>query len=111
MNILRLLFSGERHVSGEVLDMLIEDIGRGTDPAATASAGIQRPLTVREAEVLALLSTGTPNKIIAHGLGLSESTVKLHIHHIIRKLGVSNRTEAAVAYLSGGGGHAAGAVQ
>ena len=38
MNILRLLFSGERHVSGEVLDMLIEDIGRGTDPAATPSA-------------------------------------------------------------------------
>ena len=40
------------------------------------------------------------NKFIAHHLDLSESTVKLHIHHIISKLGVSNRTEAAIAYLA-----------
>jgi DNA-binding NarL/FixJ family response regulator len=53
-------------------------------------------LTARERAVLGLLGSGTPNKIIAHRLGLSLSTVKAHVHHIIRKLQVGNRTEVAL---------------
>lgn len=55
-------------------------------------------LTVRELEVLAMVARGHQNKIIAADLGLSEHTVKIHIHNIIRKLGVHNRTEAAAIY-------------
>lgn len=55
-------------------------------------------LTNRERDVLAILAKGCQNKIIAAKLGLSENTVKLHIHHIISKLGVHNRTEAAMIY-------------
>ena len=55
-------------------------------------------LTKREKDVLAILAKGCQNKIIATRLGLSENTVKLHIHHIISKLGVHNRTEAAMIY-------------
>ncbi len=55
-------------------------------------------LTKRERDVLAILAKGCQNKIIATHLGLSENTVKLHIHHIISKLGVHNRTEAAMIY-------------
>lgn len=55
-------------------------------------------LTERELEVLAMVSRGHQNKIIAADLGLSEHTVKIHIHNIIRKLGVHNRTEAAAKY-------------
>ena len=45
-----------------------------------------------------MLASGQPNKIIAGQLNLSEHTVKLHIHRIIGKLGVTNRTEAAIWY-------------
>ncbi len=51
-------------------------------------------LTKRENEILARMALGNPNKIIAAALGLSEHTVKIHIHNIITKLGVHNRTEA-----------------
>ncbi|WP_162529995.1 response regulator transcription factor [Stappia sp. BW2] len=56
-------------------------------------------LTRRETEVLCLISEGHQNKIIADKLSLSEHTIKLHIHHIISKLGVSNRTEAAAIFI------------
>ena len=55
-------------------------------------------LTPREREVLALIAQGQQNKTIAANLNLSEHTIKLHIHHIISKMGVSNRTEAAAAF-------------
>ena len=55
-------------------------------------------LTKRENEILARIALGNPNKIIAAALGLSEHTVKIHIHNIIAKLGVHNRTEAVAFY-------------
>jgi DNA-binding NarL/FixJ family response regulator len=54
------------------------------------------PLSERELEVLRLLSTGLSNKEIAPILFISESTVKTHVTHIIAKLGVSDRVQAAV---------------
>ena len=54
-------------------------------------------LTGRQREVLALLARGLPNKLIARELGLSESTVKVHLLAIYRVLAVRNRTEAVVA--------------
>ena len=56
-------------------------------------------LTVREYEVLHMVSRGHQNKIIAAELDLAENTVKIHLHNIIRKLAVSNRTQAAALYL------------
>jgi DNA-binding NarL/FixJ family response regulator len=53
-------------------------------------------LTPREELVFHLLAHGIPNKIIAYKLGMSVNTVKIHVHHIIRKLGVRNRTQVAV---------------
>ena len=53
-------------------------------------------LTHREREILAFLTAGTPNRAIAAELGLKEATVKHHLSSIYRKLGVSNRTEAAL---------------
>ena len=54
-------------------------------------------LTPRELAVLSVLAVGAQNKIIAYRLGMSMSTVKAHMHSIIRKLHVRNRTEAVVA--------------
>jgi DNA-binding NarL/FixJ family response regulator len=53
-------------------------------------------LTPREQAVFKLLSEGLPNKLIARNLGLALSTVKIHVHHILGKLNVQNRTEVAI---------------
>jgi DNA-binding NarL/FixJ family response regulator len=54
-------------------------------------------LTPRQIEVLKRLSTGDANKVIAAEMNLSEATVKMHITAIFKSLGVSNRTQAALA--------------
>ena len=53
-------------------------------------------LTPRETEVLGLLTTGQTNQQIAQTLTISKGTAKVHVERIIRKLGVSDRTQAAV---------------
>jgi DNA-binding NarL/FixJ family response regulator len=53
-------------------------------------------LTPRETEVLELLTTGQTNQQIAQTLSISKGTAKVHVERIIRKLGVSDRTQAAV---------------
>ena len=57
---------------------------------------IDVPLTEREAEVLRLLALGKTNKQIARTLSISFETVKEHVQHILNKVGVSDRTQAAV---------------
>jgi NarL family two-component system response regulator LiaR len=54
------------------------------------------PLTPREREVLSLIGRGMANKVIARELSLSEKTVKAHVSSILSKLGVSDRTQAAL---------------
>jgi DNA-binding NarL/FixJ family response regulator len=54
------------------------------------------PLTGREMEVLSYIARGDSNKLIADSLCISEKTVKNHITSIFRKLGVSDRTQAAL---------------
>ncbi len=52
-------------------------------------------LSERQQQVLGLMAEGHPNKIIAYELGLKEATVKMHVRHVMQKLGVTNRTQAA----------------
>jgi DNA-binding NarL/FixJ family response regulator len=69
---------------------------RGVSENAASARELIEPLTSREEEVLRLLSTGMNNRDIAAVLFVAESTVKTHIEHIISKLGVSDRVQAAV---------------
>ncbi|PWK71585.1 response regulator transcription factor [Aminobacter sp. AP02] len=55
-------------------------------------------LTDRELQILGMVARGLQNKLIAAALGLSEHTVKIHLHNIITKLGAHNRTEAAAIF-------------
>jgi DNA-binding NarL/FixJ family response regulator len=75
--------------------------GRLLDALARAPAARQ-PLTPREVDVLTCVCRGMPNKQIARELGLSEKTVKTHVGHILAKLGVTDRTQAALLALREG---------
>ncbi len=66
-------------------------------PAAAMQPSPAGNLTRRERQVLTLLADGLSNRRIAHDLFISEKTVSVHISHILAKLGVTNRTEAAAA--------------
>ncbi|TWT84532.1 Response regulator protein VraR [Planctomycetes bacterium CA13] len=75
-----------------------EELRRVTGALATPrlSTDIEVPLTQRESEVLRQMALGLTNKEIAKMLGISYETVKEHVQHILRKIGVSDRTQAAV---------------
>jgi DNA-binding NarL/FixJ family response regulator len=83
------------HAGGSIapLDMLLSD---NTQPSAVEpETEPAYRLTARQRAVLAQLQQGKANKIIAHELGMSESTAKVHIRNIMRKMGATNRTQAA----------------
>lgn len=71
--------------------MLQQPGGRPTDRAALLAS-----LTEREREILDHLARGYSNKTIARALDISHDTVKLHVRHILAKLNLSSRVEAAV---------------
>ncbi len=75
-----------------------DELRRVTGALATPrlAADVEVPLTQRESEVLRQLAYGLTNKEIAQALQISYETVKEHVQHILRKVGVSDRTQAAV---------------
>jgi DNA-binding NarL/FixJ family response regulator len=75
-----------------------EKLRRITGALATPrlQANVEVPLTEREAQVLRHMAGGLTNKQIADALGISYETVKEHVQHVLGKIGVSDRTQAAV---------------
>jgi DNA-binding CsgD family transcriptional regulator len=92
----RLVLSGDFVVPGRLLEPVAAQVPHPTAPIAAENG----TLTRREREVLTLVAQGMRNKTIAHTLELSEHTIKLHLHHVISKIGVRNRTQAAQWYLT-----------
>ena len=86
----RAAHEGEALLAPAVAARLVAAIA---EPAAGTPA--QR-LTRREQEVLELIAGGLSNKLIARRLGIAEKTVKTHVGHVLAKLGVSDRTQAAL---------------
>jgi DNA-binding NarL/FixJ family response regulator len=86
-----------RAATGEAL-WSREGLRRVTGALSTprVSAELDAPLTKRESEVLKQLALGLSNKEIAQALEISYETVKEHVQHILRKLAVADRTQAAV---------------
>ena len=89
LSAIRAVHAGESPLDPAVAARLMEEIAHGS----TAS---ERPLTDREQEVLSLIGRGLPNKLIARELGVSEKTVKTHVSNILGKLGLTDRTQAAL---------------
>lgn len=94
---------GGNVLSPKVIQNLFE--ATAADPSAPEGSRGARPagaLTQRETDILALLAEGKSNRDISRALYLSEKTVKAHLAAIFRKLGVTNRTQAAMAAVSMG---------
>lgn len=79
-----------RMMTSRALDLLIQSENGGADRRKNLDS-----LTTREMEVLKIIATGASNQLIADTLSISENTVKIHVHKILKKLNVRNRREAA----------------
>lgn len=109
-SILKVL-EGESVISPEMTTKLVAAF-RTQPPAAEKAAGSaptpESPaeglgiLSARELETLALIARGASNKVIARELDIAETTVKIHVQHILRKLNLSSRVQAAVYAASHG---------
>jgi DNA-binding NarL/FixJ family response regulator len=91
LSALRAVAGGEALLSPRELVHSLRGISK-----SAVTAELVEPLTERELEVLRLLATGMNNREIGSVLFVAESTVKTHVEHIIGKLGVSDRVQAAV---------------
>jgi DNA-binding CsgD family transcriptional regulator len=81
---------------GGIEDDRIFEEANGIDLVEAATSLGRTEFTDREATVLECLCRGKPNKLIAHELGLSESTVKMYLGRLMRKVKMTNRTELAL---------------
>jgi two-component system, NarL family, response regulator LiaR len=86
---IRSAHAGQSPLSPAVATRVVEEVAHG-GTAAPAT------LTPRERDVLTLIAQGRSNKVIARELGVAEKTVKTHVGHILAKLGVHDRTQAAL---------------
>ena len=112
------VLEGESVVSPEMMTKLLRMFRQQSAPAAVATphtppaptAAKPRPrddsglstLSAREREILTLIARGDSNKLIARALEIAETTVKIHVQHILRKLDCSSRVQAAVLAINQG---------
>src|SRR5580700_8436739 len=94
----RAAHAGEAIIDPTVAARLV----RALSERPAAAAGALEGLTRRERDVLNLIAHGRSNKRIALELGISEKTVKTHVGHVLGKLGVTDRTQAAVLAVQAG---------
>jgi two-component system nitrate/nitrite response regulator NarL len=91
---------GESVISAEMTSKLVRGLKAG--PKAAPQPAEKDNLSPREREILGFLAKGASNKEIARALDVAESTVKIHVQHILRKLNLSSRVQAAVYAVESG---------
>ena len=88
--------AGESVLAESMAAKLVAQLQKQREPKPAAPPSELDKLTPREREILACLARGESNKLIARVLDLAESTVKIHVQNILKKLGLSSRVQAAV---------------
>jgi len=84
--------AGQMTLSERLAGLLVRSMHKDTRPTEPAEAG----LTDQEQRILGLIAAGKSNKLIARELEIAESTVKVHVKHLLRKLNLRSRVEAAI---------------
>jgi two-component system, NarL family, nitrate/nitrite response regulator NarL len=84
--------AGRTVVSEQLTHLMVAALRVDTRPESVSAAG----LTEREQRILEHIATGLSNKLIARELDITEGTVKVHVKHVLRKLNLRSRVEAAV---------------
>ena len=90
---IRKAVDGDNVFSPEMTTRLVQSL---ISPSAPRTDQALATLTPRELEILGYLAAGHSNKVIARHLDLAESTIKVHVQNILRKLNLSSRVQAAV---------------
>ncbi len=97
---IRRAMRGENVIAAEMTGKLVSAFQASSAPSpAPAPEAPRSPidtLSPREQEILRLIARGASNKEIGRDLGIAETTVKIHVQHVLRKLGLSSRVQAAV---------------
>ncbi|CAM5790816.1 response regulator [Castellaniella caeni] len=88
--------AGDAIVADEMTRKLVEQFRQRGGSESAAPRGSRDRLTQREREIVQCLVRGESNKLIARSLDLSESTVKIHIQNILKKLNLNSRIQVAV---------------
>ncbi|MBK6729031.1 MAG: response regulator transcription factor [Xanthomonadales bacterium] len=93
---IRRAVAGDNVIAPELIGKLVSVFRRsGASPESLADAEFDE-LSPRETEILTAIGSGASNKEIARRLSIAESTVKIHVQHLLRKLRVASRVQLAV---------------
>lgn len=103
VKVLELVLAGETYIPSQTLSRMCQPGGTVAAAPGNSSRTFER-LTGREREVLELLRQGCSNKKIAEKLGVKEITAAFHVGGLLKKLGASNRTQAATIAIQYGWG-------
>ena len=93
---IRVAARGESFLQPSVAAKVLAEFSRLTDQRSKSSQNLIDPLSDRELEIIRLIGSGASNREIAQTLFLAEGTVKNHVTSILGKLGVRDRTQAAL---------------
>jgi len=88
--------AAQRGIAPVYVDQILSALGAESSKGVPDQAGLPEPLSDREIEVLGLVAAGLSNREIASRLFITPGTAKTHVHNLCGKLGVRNRTEAAM---------------
>lgn len=95
-NAVRTVYKGGALIEPTVAKRVMAEFARLHPPARTVEEALPEPLSERELDVLRLVSAGLSNREIGNKLGLSEGTVKNYVSSVLLKIGVRDRTQAAL---------------
>jgi len=95
-NAVRTVYHGGALIEPAVAKRVMAEFARLHPPARSIDQGLPEPLSDRELDVLRLVSDGLSNREIGNKLGLSEGTVKNYVTSVLQKIGVRDRTQAAL---------------
>jgi DNA-binding NarL/FixJ family response regulator len=93
---IRTVMAGGVLIEPSVARKVVAEFARMTSSAPTSPSGLDEPLSEREVDILRLLAQGLTNREIAQRLFLAEGTVKNYVTNILSKIGVRDRTQAAL---------------